>query len=203
MSNDESSDPLSRRGFFRRLRQGIPDVGPFGASEPSPAERAIAALEEHGASVLELSQRENLLQVQCKRVEDQFGDQEMKLLEPLTDQITWLDLGNTQVTDEGVQIVGEMSRLTRLYLQNTSVGNDSLAALSDLDELEYLNLYGTKVTDDGLEHLCGCEALETLYLWQTDVTEDGVNDLLKTLPDVDVTFGKSYFDGRSQSAKFD
>ncbi len=202
MAEDNSSEHLSRRGFFQRLRKGIPDVGPF-ASEPDPEQQAIAALEEQGVSVMELSQRDNLLQIQCKRVEESFGDPEMELLEPLAEQITWLDLGNTQVTDEGVQVIAEMLNLSRLYLQNTSVGDECLAAMSDLKKLEYLNLYGTEVTDDGLEHLLGCDALETLYLWQTDVTEEGVDRLREKLPDLEVTFGKSYFDGRSQSAKFD
>lgn len=202
MPEENSPEHLSRRGFFQRLREGIPDVGPF-ASEPDPEAQAIAALEEHGASVMELSQRDNLLQIQCKRVEDSFGDAEMALLEPLADQITWLDLGNTQVTDDGIQVIADMPNLARLYLQNTSVGDECLAAMSDLKKLEYLNLYGTQVTDEGLEHLLGCDALETLYLWQTDVTEAGVDQLREKLPDLEVTFGKSYFDGRSQSAKFD
>ena len=202
MSDENTPEHLSRRGFFQRLRKGIPDVGPF-TSEPDPEQQAIAALEDNGVSVMELSQRDNLLQIQCKRVEDSFGDEEMELLEPLAGQITWLDLGNTQVTDEGVQLIAEMSNLSRLYLQNTSVGDECLAAMSDLKKLEYLNLYGTEVTDDGLEHLLGCDALETLYLWQTDVTEEGIDQLREKLPDLEVTFGKSYFDGRSQSAKFD
>jgi hypothetical protein len=200
---DDSSDNLSRRGFFQRLRQGIPDVGPFASSESSPEDRARAALEEFGVTAMELSQRDNLLQIQCKRVEDHFGDAEMELLEPLTDRITWLDLGNTQVTDEGVQLVAEMSKLSRLYLQNTSVGDEGLAAVADLKELEYLNMYGTNVTDEGLKHLIGCEALETLYLWQTEVTKEGIAPIREKFPGLDITFGKSYFDGSAESAKFD
>lgn len=177
----------------------MPEMGPFGSSEPTAEERAIEALEEFGASVLQLSQQENFLQIQCKRVTDAFGDEQMELLRPLVKQVRWLDLANTGVTDAGIELVAEMSRLKRLYLQNTSVGDEALAAFAGLEELEYLNLYGTHITDAGLEHLLGCPKLKTLYLWQTDVTEEGVEQLREQLPDLEVTFGNSYFDSRDQS----
>ncbi|MDZ7693974.1 MAG: hypothetical protein U5K69_23125 [Balneolaceae bacterium] len=59
----------------------------------------------------------------------------------------WLDLENTNVTDEGLTQIGQFPNLTRL--QNTPVSDAGLQQMAGLSNLEYLNLYRTEVTDSG------------------------------------------------------
>lgn len=160
---------------------------------------AVDALRALGVTVRVRSQDDDLLQVQCKTAADAFGDEQMQLLRPLAPRIAWLDLGNTRVTDSGLEAVADMKNLMRLHLQNTAIGDAGLEALNGLKRLEYLNLYATKVTDEGLLHLAGCEQLRTLYLWRTAVTEEGIAWLQKQLPGLEVIFESSFFDDSNQS----
>lgn len=202
---NKESEKISRRQFLQRFRQ-IPgleeketEVEAEKDDNVSAASRALDRLKDLGVSVHTLSQDNDLLEIQAKSLREAFGDKQAKLLEPLAHQVIRLDLGNTVVTDKGMAIVGQMERLERLYLQNTAVTDAGLEPLSQLQELKYLNLYGTEISDKGLTHLEACKSLHTLYVWQTNITEEGVDRLKKTLPDLEVTFGTSFFDSTDQS----
>ena len=150
---------------------------------------AIAALSEIGVLILPLSQETNLLQAQFLNVVDGFSDQHLDLLLPLSQQITWLDLGRTTVTDDGMEVIGKLTNLNRLHLENTSVTDDGLIHLQGLQNLKYLNLYGTSITDAGLLHLNSLKELKSLYLWQTNTTEEGATRLKKEIPDLYINQG--------------
>ena len=60
---------------------------------------AIAAISEIGVLIIPLSQETNLLQAQFLNVIDDFSDEHLDLLLPLSEQITWLDLGRTSISD--------------------------------------------------------------------------------------------------------
>ena len=77
----------------------------------------------------------------------EFGDEQLKLLEPVAERIVWLDLARSQITDEGMKTVRLMRELERLHLENTAVTDAGIAELATLGKLEYLNLYGTKVSN--------------------------------------------------------
>ena len=161
------------------------------ALDPATARRR---LEQLGVSILPLSAGEDRLQVQCKRVGEEFGDEDARLLAPLADRIAWLDLASTAVTDDALEVVGRMTELERLYLQNTAVGSEGLAHLTELDQLEYLNLYGTAVDDAAVQIMESLEGLRTVYLWQTNVTESGARRLRESRSQISVEFGGAGFD---------
>jgi hypothetical protein len=125
------------------------------------------------------------------QVRDGFSDEALKLLQPLAPQITWLDLGRTDVTDRGLNLVSEMQHLTRLHLDHTGVTDAGLAHIRDLPHLEYINLYGTEVTDAGLDHLATVPKLSKVYLWQTNATAAGVESFRGRRPDVHVNIGSN------------
>ena len=108
---------------------------------------------------------------------------------PVAEQITWLDLGNTEVTDEMIQALPKFKHLTRLHLENTKVSDAGLVSLKNLAYLEYLNLYGTAVSDKGLAELAELKNLRRLYLWQTNATADGAAQLQERIPGLDINLG--------------
>jgi mono/diheme cytochrome c family protein len=119
-----------------------------------------------------------------------FSDATMPLLVQLRDQLVWLDMSETNITDKGLQQLSQFKNLTRLSLDNTAVTDASLKHLTALPHLRYLNLYGTKVTDNGLKSLAACKNLKALYLWQTAVTPQGVAALQKAgSKDMEINFG--------------
>ena len=105
------------------------------------------------------------------------SDVDLDKLQPLKSNIVELNLGNSSITDAGLEIIGQMTNLTHLYLNNTAVTDAGLAHLSNLYQLEYLNLYGTAITDSGLLVLRRLKNLKKVFLWGTGVTKEAVANL--------------------------
>lgn len=123
-----------------------------------------------------------LLRVQFLAHQGTVGDQDVKALMPLREQIAELDLSRSKITDASISRIARMPRLTRLDLHATKIGDASLAGLAACQELRYLNLYGTRVSDTGLRMLTKLKKLQALYLWDSRATENGVAALAKALP---------------------
>ena len=148
---------------------------------------AMALLADEGVLVMPIAQDINFLQVQINRDTTPFGNEEMKLLRPLADQITWLDLRHVSAND--FSVLAELPNLSRIHMENTSVTDADLIHLSKLENLEYLNLYGTGISNEGLKHLESLPNLKSLYLWQTKVDNAGAQALKEKNPNLDVNLG--------------
>ncbi len=160
------------------------------AIQVSPADPAdLKALTDLGVLIMPLSQETNLLQATFLNVSNDFGDDQLTLLEPLAEQIAWLNLGKTSITDDGMRHLKSLKNLSKLHLEKTAVTDDGLAHLSELERLEYLNLYGTAVSDNGLEHLKSLKNLRALYLWQSNATKEGAANLQQVIPGLEVNMG--------------
>ncbi len=129
----------------------------------------LAAAEHFNFSVMPISAEDDRLKVNVVNASKEFGDEQVALLEPVAEQVVWLDVGRSQVGDAGMASVARMRNLERLHLENTRVTDEGIAKLAGLSKLEYLNLYGTEVTDAIFEPLANARNLRKLYLWQTKV----------------------------------
>lgn len=107
----------------------------------------------------------------------------------IAEQLTWLNMGGSSVSDNALSVMGSFRNLTRLHLGNTEVTDEGLKHLQGLTYLESLNLYGTSVTDEGIQQLAALKNLKTLYLWQTRVTPEGAERLSKAIPGLQVNLG--------------
>jgi hypothetical protein len=151
--------------------------------------KALEKLSQMGAVAGPLAANTNLVSVNFSMAGPKAGDAQLEALKPVAEQLFWLNLGGTAVTDAGVKALAGLKNLRRLHLEKTAVGDDGLAAIKDLAELRYLNLYGTKVSDKGLAAIANLKKLENLYLWQTPVTDAGAAELQKALPKVKINRG--------------
>lgn len=129
------------------------------------------------ATLMPLAQDTEQLRLSVINAADKFGDKELALLEPIAEQLAWIDLARSQVTDAGLEVIAKMPFLERLHLENTKVSDAGVAKIGALPALEYLNLYGTKVTDGGIAKLAGAKNLKKLFVWQTGVTKAGATAL--------------------------
>ena len=120
-------------------------------------------------SVMPISAEDDRLRVNVINAAKEFGDDEIKLLEPIADRIVWLDLGRSQITDEGLKTVGKMRALERLHLENTKTTEAGIAHLGGLQQLEYLNLYGTGVGNGVFDTFKKLPNLKKIYVWQSKV----------------------------------
>ena len=145
--------------------------------------------EKFGAPlVMALAQNTQLIYANFRLVGKNVRDEH---LAPLADiqNLSELDLGNTQITAEGLKHISKANNLTKLSLANTSVDDAGLKHIEGLANLMSLNLYNTKVTDAGLASLKNMKFLRKVYAWQSGVTEQGAAELSKALPNVDVNLG--------------
>jgi len=154
-----------------------PKAKPLTEEQKKKVSEITTKLMALNATLMPLAQDTEQLRLSVINAADKFGDKELALLEPIADQILWLDLARSQVTDAGLDTVAKMPHLGRLHLENTKVTDAGLAKLGKLGELEYLNLYGTKVTDGGIAKLEGAKRLKKLFVWQTGVTKAGASAL--------------------------
>ncbi len=132
-------------------------------------EEVREAAEKHHFSVLPISADDERLRVNVVNAAKEFGDEQLKLLEPVAERIAWLDLARSQVTDEGMKTVQQMRELERLHLENTAITDAGVAELSALPKLQYLNLYGTKVGNGIFKTFAEIPSLKKVYVWQTAV----------------------------------
>ena len=155
---------------------------------PAASPAVMEELKKVGLLVLPLSKEQNQLEVSAVNARN-FNDAQAALLPKLSNQLVWLKLGDTNISDAALAPVAKLKNLQKLHLEQTKVTDAGLKQLKGLTNLEYLNLYGTAVTDAGLADLAALKNLKTVYLWQTRVTEQGLAALRKNRPDLDVISG--------------
>lgn len=140
----------------------------------SPAKEAdIQAMRKAGLIVNTLSQDQNLLEVSAVNA-PKFSDKDIALLLPVAEQITWLKLGGTQITDSGLKEIAKLKNLTKLHLEHTGVTDQGIAQIKSLPHLEYLNVIDTKIGDAGLKNIATIKGLRSIYVWQSAVTDSAV-----------------------------
>ncbi|MFH5883367.1 c-type cytochrome domain-containing protein [Halalkalibaculum sp. DA3122] len=158
------------------------------ASEVAPANaQVLVDLEKQGIDIRPVATGSNWLQVDVPR--NRSVDSLMSGLREVSTQITWLDLGDSIISDTALVDIGNFTNLTRLHLPNTGVTDKGLTHLTGLSNLELLNLYGTEVTDEGIQQLKKLPHLRKFFVWQTGVTPEGAQELENALPGLEVNLG--------------
>jgi uncharacterized membrane protein/mono/diheme cytochrome c family protein len=155
---------------------------------PEPDAKAVEALGKVNLLVLPVAKEQNLMEVSAVNASS-FSDGQVNLLTPLAQQIVWLKLGGTKITDAALTELSKLKNLNKLHLEYTAIGDAGIKNLKALPYLEYVNLVGTGVTDSGLQHLAGFKALKNVYVWKTPVTDEGVIKLRKVRPDLNIVTG--------------
>ena len=157
----------------------------------SPAKESdIQALRKAGLIVNTLSQDQNLLEVSAVNA-PQFSDKDIALLLPVAEQITWLKLGGTKITDGGLKDIAKLKNLTKLHLEHTGLTDQGIAQIKALPHLEYLNIIDTKIGDAGLKNIATLKGLRSIYVWQSAVTDSAVAQTARQTPGLQIVNGFS------------
>jgi len=83
---------------------------------------------------------------------------------------------------KGYEILKQKADVTILEMGNKDVTDDTLALLGDLPNLKELTLNDSSVTDAGLAKLAQLSRLESLRIARTQVTAEGVRSFLAAPP---------------------
>ena len=146
-------------------------------------------LQENGLIARQISQNNNYLDINVSPDFKELTAENLDALLLVSDQVTWLDLSGMGITDENLEIIGQLEKLTRLRLNSNEISDEGLPYLNKLKYLESISLYDTKVSDKGLTALESINSLRRAYLWQTLVTSEGVSVLKEKLPKLSIDIG--------------
>ncbi len=155
---------------------------------PTPDTKAVEALKKAGLLVMPIANESNLLEINAVNING-LTDTQIALLEPLKEQIIWLKLGDTKITDQAASGIAKLKNLQKLHLENTAITDATIQQIKSLPYLEYLNLVNTQVTDAGVKELSASKSLKSLHVWQSKVTDAGIAALKQTKPALEVTAG--------------
>jgi hypothetical protein len=120
-----------------------------------------------------------------------ISDDGLALIEDMSD-LRKLELGGAAITDRGLARLSGLKSLECLGLEGTHISDAGLVYLKSLRRLTHLQLVATHVGNAGMVHVAGLTGLEILDLSWTDVGDAGLRRLegLKNLQWVNVGFVK-------------
>jgi uncharacterized membrane protein len=186
---------LTKTPLMLAVLEGMQPATPIDKQEFIPEEKvgavnaqSIAALEAKGAKVLPVGTGNNYVRVDCINA-SAFSDQDMQLLLPMKEQLVWLSLAGTRITDSSFAVLGKLSHLVKLDLRNAAIKGKEMNALNACKDLRYLNLAGTAVTDEALLSLQKNKKLQQVYLYQSGVKPVAVQQLRQHLPKLVIDTG--------------
>lgn len=164
----------------------IPDYPAAAVKPVAPA--LISSLKKRGIEVMPVSLEVNYVQVNLINA-DSLTDQDLKLLEPIKEQLVWLKASGKNITDSGAAFLSRFPNITRLYLDGTKITNEGLKELASLKHLKYLNIVGTQTGKDGVLRLKDLQDLRYLYVYKTKLGGSDWQDLKKAFPKLYVDSG--------------
>ena len=148
---------------------------------PKVEEAVLEKIASKGILIMPIAQNTNALYANASYLGKSFDDQMLGILSPVANQLLWLNLARTGITDKSGPIIQEFQLLTRLHLENTSITDEIMPFISELKNLEYLNLYSTSLTDESVTFLKSLN--QERFLWQTNISADGAENLKKSFAD--------------------
>jgi uncharacterized membrane protein len=175
------------KAIFTRLEQGTEkkiksDISFIPTEAVAKADdKQIELVRKKGILLIPIAPNSNYLQANFVSI-PKAGNNEVKDLHPLKEQLIWLKLGGTQINDLALTDIAKLTHLTRLNLENTRITNQGIAHLSALTQLQYLNVVGTDISTEGLIPLSNLSKLQQVFLFKTKIVPQSLNDLFLKMP---------------------
>jgi uncharacterized membrane protein len=142
-----------------------------------PNELAVNSLTNEGF-ILNLLMKENyFLEANFNLSEKTLTDQSFESLFQIKEQLIWLTMVNSNVSDKHLEKIGQLENLIKLNLSQNSISNDGFKHLIHLKNLESLNLYETNVSDALLNVIPQLTHLKRLYISESKASNKVVNQL--------------------------
>ncbi len=143
--------------------------------------KVIKELQARGIAVTPVAQNSNYLSANFVAL-NSITDNDLQLLGSIKEQLIWLKLGYSNLSDQNLEMISKLSSLTRLSLERTPVTDKGILLLKNLSKLQYINLIGTRVTAKGMAQLKDLNVLRQIYLYQTAISGIELGQLIKVFP---------------------
>jgi uncharacterized membrane protein len=144
-------------------------------------QKIIQSLKDRGVIVLPVAANSNYLTVSFVSLTN-VTKQDLNWLAALQKQLVSLKIGNTNINDSALAIIGKCSQLVFLQLNNTKITDNGISFLSSLQHLRSLNIVGTAISSKGLQALQKLKSLQSVYMYQSKVTAADWPVLKKMFP---------------------
>ena len=151
-------------------------------------EKALADLRALGITPMPLADGNNHLMVTFTGSRE-IKDEQINALRQINDQLVWLNLSHTPVTDAQLEGISKLSNLRVLYLNNTDISDAGVTKLAPLSELRFLSLVGTKITDASIQTFGKLSNLSDLFVFQTKLTDKGIAEFSTAHDEVNIATG--------------
>jgi uncharacterized membrane protein/mono/diheme cytochrome c family protein len=176
--------------------QEVPDTGMKITTVPiEPVEQAgnasIERLKEQGIVVFPVAKGSNYLSANFV-TDSMITDEDINSLLAIKKQLIWLKMGFTNVDDQKMSKIKELSNLTRLSIEHTSISDKGIAELKSNKKLKYLNIVGTNVSAKGLLQLKDLKELQNVFVYRAKFNPDEWTELKTALPTATIDTG-NYF----------
>ena len=116
------------------------------------------------------------------------GKPDLKLLQEIKKQVVWLDLSNTGLRNEDLNLVGQLENLFKLNLSKNDISNQGIMDLGVLKNLTEINLYETEVNTAALNHLMKLPKIQRIYLWETKLPPYYLDSIAKINPTISLIY---------------
>ncbi|GGW47608.1 c-type cytochrome domain-containing protein [Arenibacter certesii] len=161
----ELQKPLFAAFFPKVNTTNYPDV----TVDAIPAD-TIIAIRKQGFHIEPISETSNLIRVSCIN-KPTFSDVDIDLLKSAKQQIVYLDLGNTEVSDAIFEHLTKFPHLATLNLSHTVITGKNIEKLASLEHLRSLNLTHTQFKEEYLPAITSFKQLKNLFLFNTQVKQ--------------------------------
>ncbi|MDQ2658086.1 MAG: hypothetical protein M3Y60_11760 [Bacteroidota bacterium] len=151
-------------------------------------ENAVRRLKDAGVDPMPLGEESNYLMVTFAGHRS-ISNEQIGLLREIEEQLVWLNLSFTNITDSQLEEVSRLGNLRALYLNNTAITDNGLEKLSPLGKLRLLSIVATSATDRSVETFARWKNLNSLFVYQTGVTGEGMGRLLEENKDIRIDSG--------------
>lgn len=149
---------------------------------------AMTKLHDLGINPMPLAAANNYLMVTFTGRQT-ISDQQIQALRYIEEQLIWLSLSHTSISDAQIDALVGLRNLRVLYLNGTKVTDAGLSKLSSLTELRSLSLVGTSVTDASVATFIKLKNLTNLFVYQTSLSRQGIEKLLEIHGEIKIDTG--------------
>ncbi|MCF7567464.1 hypothetical protein L3X37_03670 [Sabulilitoribacter arenilitoris] len=153
-----------------------------------PKKEAIDTLSNQGFILNMLMKDNYYLEANSSLSEKNITKNAIESLLQIKDQLIWLNLSHSNITDEHTEKIGQLENLIKLNLSRNNISDKGLIHLSSLQNLEALNLYETDVSDSLLTVIPKLKKLKRIYLSDSKATDSIVNQLKKGNEKLNIIF---------------
>ena len=118
-----------------------------------------------------------------------FKSDQLKDLIEIKTQLVSLNLDKMPVTDNDLQIIGQLTNLRNLNLSFSKITGSGLASLLALSHLKNISLINTSVKKDDIQKLGSLKNLRHIYIWNSGVSIADAEAIRKKYPALEVETG--------------